>query len=182
MTRSTLAGVLGTLVTLASAPAYASPTDDVHAAAVRFAALSSYQMSFGTGATSGTMDVVNPDSMHMHVGSTEMIRLGSTTYTKVGSRGWIKLAAMPGTSPGTIADQVRSMSRDASNVTVTDLGMKSVGGETLHAYRLTQKKNGTQSTMYVGGDGLIHRMAGAHPDSNVHFGKFNQIAPIRAPI
>jgi hypothetical protein len=182
MTRSTMAGVLVTLVALAGVPAYASPTDDVRAVMMRFVALSSYQMSFGTGAKSGTIDVAKPDSMHMHVGSTEMIRIGSTTYVKAGPRGWMKLAAMPGTSQATIADEVRAMSRDANDFSVVDLGMKSIGGETLHGYRLTQKKNGTQSTIYVGGDGMIHRMAGAHADANLRFGKFNQIAPIRAPI
>ena len=151
MIRSTVACALVTLVTLAGAPAYASPTDDVRAAMMRLAAVSSYQMSFGDGPKGGTMDVVRPDSMHMHVGSTEMIRIGSTTFTKRGSRGWIKLAAMPGTNPAMIADEVRAMSRDANDFSVIDLGMKSIGGETLHAYRLTQKKKGTQSTMYVGG-------------------------------
>jgi hypothetical protein len=179
--RSTTAGVLVTLVTLAGFPAYASPTDDVRAAAIKFAALSSYQMSFGNGARSGTLDVVKPDSMHMQSRSTEMIRIGSTTYVKTGSRGWIKLAAMPGTGAASMADQVRSMTRDANDASATDLGMKSVDGETLHAYRMTTK-GGKPSTIYVGSDGLIHRIAGTSTDSNIRFGKFNAVAPIRAPI
>ena len=181
MIRSTTAGVLVTLVTLAGVPAYASPADDVRAAAIKFAALSSYQMSFGKGARSGTLDVVKPDSMHMQSGSTEMIRIGSTTYVKTGPRGWMKLAAMPATGPAAMADQVRSLARDAKEGSVTDLGMKSIDGETLHAYRTTTK-SGKQSTIFVGSDGLIHRIAGTSMDSNIRFGKFNAVAPIRAPI
>jgi hypothetical protein len=183
MTRSITAGVLVTIVTLAGVPAYASAIDDVKGAVLRLAALSSYQMSFGAGARSATMDIVKPNSMHMQSKAVEMISVGGSAYVKSGGRGWIKIpsSTSQGMATSPYTDWARVAMSDTKGVSATDLGMKSIDGETVHAYLMT--KDGKQSTMYVGGDGLPHRIdSGTSPGQSVRFGKFNAVAPIRAPI
>jgi len=182
LNRSTVAGALAALVTLTAVPAFASPTDDVRAAMIKFASLSSYQVSFGSGGRTGTMDFVKPDSMHMRSSGVEMVRVNKITYMKMGpSSSWMKIPDSKGAGPGDIADRVRTMAKQANGVTATDLGMKSVDGETLHAYRMKQN-NSTQSTVYIANDGYVHRIDSGEKDGTVRFSKFNQIAPIRAPI
>jgi hypothetical protein len=183
MIRSTMAATFVALVTVAGTAAYAGPIDDVRAAVLRLGGLSSYQMSFDTGARSMTMDIVKPNSMHMQTKAVEMISVGGSAYMKSGAHGWIKLPSstpqsMP-TSP--LTDWARVAMRDTKGVSATDLGMKSIDGEIVHAYRMT--KDGKQSTMYVGRDGLPHRIdSGTGAAHSVRFGKFNAVAPIRAPI
>lgn len=180
MIRSIAASALFALTILAAAPANANPTDDVRSAMLRFAGLSSYEMSFGSGAKSGTVDFVKPNSMRMSARGMEMINVGSTTYMRMGGK-WQKFPSAKGSGPLDMADRVRAMARETNGVSATDLGMKSVGGETLHAYKMTQK-DGTTGVIYIGRDGLPHRMQGKDADQSITISKFNQIAPIRAPI
>ena len=181
MIRSIATGALGALLMLAALPANASPTDDVRAAMLKFAALSSYEMSFGTGARAGTADFVRPDSVRMSMGGMEMVHVGSTTYMKMRGK-WQKFSSSRRESgPIDMAERVRAMAREANGLSATDLGMKSVGGETLHAYKMRQK-DGTTGIVYVGRDGLPHRLQGNGADSTVTISKFNAVPPIRAPI
>ena len=186
MIRSIAASALFALGTLAAVPAYASPTDDVRGAMMRFAGLSSWQMTFGAGARTGTMDFVKPDNMHMQSSGMEMVRVSKTTYMKMGSGAkWMKIPDTEGAGPTDIADRVRKMAKQANGVTATDLGMKTVDGESLHAYRMKQS-DGTESTVYIARDGYVHRIVGkgngGGSDNTIRFSKFNQVAPIHAPM
>jgi hypothetical protein len=147
---------------------------------LRFADLSSYQMEMmGKGAKSVTIDVVKPGNMHMRAQGVEMIVVGTGMYMKMGGN-WMKMPHQKTSGMGDMASKVRAMTKGANAVTATDLGMKSVGGETLHAYRMKQS-DGTESTVYVGRDGYCHRID-TKDNSSVTFSKFNAVPPIRAPI
>ncbi|HEY0614161.1 MAG TPA: hypothetical protein VGC96_05955 [Candidatus Elarobacter sp.] len=180
MIRSIAAGALCALVTLAAAPASANATDDVRAAMLRFAGLSSYEMTFGSGGRTAVADFVNPNSMHMSSEGMELIHIGTTTYMKMGGK-WQKLPSSRGEVPMGMAERVRKMATEAKGVSATDLGMKSVGGESLHAYKMTQS-DGTTGICYIGRDGLPHRLQGKTADETVVISKFNSVPPIRAPI
>jgi hypothetical protein len=183
MIRTTAAGVFFALFTLSGVPAHASATDDVRAAMLRFAGLSSYEMTFGTGGRHGTLDFVKPNSMHMVSGPFEMIRIGTTTYVKQGARGWMKIADTHGAGSDEVANRIRALASKPNSVSATDLGMKNVDGETLHAYRVTTQNDRSSSTCYIGADGLPHRIdSGQAGNSSVRISKFNAVAPIRAPI
>ena len=172
------------LVALAVAPALANPTDDVRSAMLRFAGLSSYQMAFDSGKNSGTMEIVRPDSMRMRATGMEMVRVGNTTYMKTAGRNWMKIESASGGAFGNeIASKVRSLATTAKGITVSDLGMKSADGQMMHAYHVKQN-DGAESTMYVAGDGFIHRMDSAEHGSHqtVRFSRFNAVPAIRAPI
>jgi hypothetical protein len=81
-----------------------------------------------------------------------------------------------------MAAKIREMARDPKGINATDLGMKSVGGESLHAYAVTSK-DGEKSIVYVGRDGLPHQIVPQSGERTpITFSKFNSIAPIRAPI
>jgi hypothetical protein len=182
MIRTTAAGVLVALVALSGAPASANPTDDVRAAMLRFAALSSYEMTFGTGARSGTVDFVKPNSMHMTMGPMEMISVGETAYVKQGSGGWMKIRNTAPVGPAEMANRIRDYAVKVNTLTATDLGMKNVGGESLHAYRVTSK-DGSPANVYIGRDGLPHRFDSSSNGNNVvRISKFNAVAPIRPPV
>lgn len=182
MIRPTAASAfLCSLVFLAAVPASASPNDDVRAAMLKLAGASSYQMTFTTARGSATADFVKPNSMHMRGQGMEMISVGSTTYMKLGPKGWQKFPGSTAEGPGELANKARAMASDPKGIGATDLGMKTVGGETLHAYKITQK-DGTASTLYIGRDGYPRRIDGRGDNGSVQFSKFNEVAPIRAPI
>jgi len=92
-----------------------------------------------------------------------------------------KFTSRSGSAPIDMASRIRTMARDINGLSATDLGMKSVGGETLHAYKVTQN-DGQAGIIYVGRDGLPHRMQGKDAEQTITISKFNQVAPIRAPI
>jgi hypothetical protein len=180
--RTIAAYALAAFAVLAAAPACASPTDDVRAAMLKFAALSSYQLTFGGAGRTGTIDVVKPDAMHFRSQGMEMVRLGSMTYLKAGPQGWTKMRDTSGSGPMQLAAKARDMAKQANGISAaTDLGMKNVGGEMLHAYEMKQS-DGKKTTIYIGRDGMVHRLDSGSADGTVQFGKFNAVAPIRAPI
>ncbi len=181
MKRSAVAGALAALVTLTAAPAFASATDDVRAAMLRLAGLSSYEMTFGAGARSGTFDFVKPGDVHMRMSGMEMIHVNNASYMKIGGAGWTKLPASRQAAQYSMADRIRAMTKRTADFTATDLGMKSVDGETLHAYRV-KSQGSSESTLYIARDGYVHRIDGGGTDGIIHLSKFNAVAPIRAPI
>lgn len=184
MHRSAAAGALAALFALAAAPAFASATDDVRAGMMKFANLSSYEMSVASdgGSTAATMDFVKPDSIHMRASGMEMVRVGKTTYMKMGGQKWMKIPDTKGAGPVDLSERVRTLAKKADGVTATDLGMKSVDGEMLHAYRM-KDSDGNQSTCYIARDGMVHRIDnGGKNGGTIRFSKFNQIARISAPI
>jgi hypothetical protein len=179
--RSIAAGALLALATLTGAPASANPTDDVRAAMLKFADLNSWEMSFGSGARQATMDYVKPNSMRMSSRGMQMVHVGNTTYVNMNGK-WQKFTHERAGGGFEMADHIRRAVSASNGVTATDLGMKSIGGETLHAYKMTPK-DGQPGTIYIGADGLPHRFQGSDTNNEVvTISKFNQVAPIRAPI
>lgn len=178
MIRSVAASALLALATLVAAPASASPTDDVRAAMFKLAAASSYEMTFSTPRGTGIFDFVKPGAMHMRMGGMEMIRVGNAMYMKQGGA-WRKFPG--GASFTSPAAQAQDMAREANGLSATDLGMKPVGGELMHAYRVTPK-SGHADTVYIGHDGYPRRVEGIGHGDAVDIGKYNQIAPIHAPV
>ena len=181
MTRSIAAGALLALATLTAAPASANPTDDVRAAMLKFADLSSWEMSFGSGARQATMDFIKPNSMRMSSRGMQMVHVGNTTYVNMNGK-WQRLTHERVRGGFEMADHIRRAVSASNNVAAIDLGMKSIGGETLHAYKMTPK-DGQSGTIYIGGDGLPHRFQGRDTNNEtVTISKFNAVPPIRAPI
>ena len=183
MTRSTVVGLfaLGAVFTLAAASAYADATGDVRAAMQRFLSLSSYEMSSTSGSQSVTVDLVKPSSRHVRSARGEIISIGSDFYLKRGSGGWTKLPASSSNVMLPAFDNMGSLGRHPSNATATDLGLKSIDGETLHAY-LVKGSDGHAVTVYVGRDGLVHRVDNAGGPGGVRLSKFNAVPPIHAPM
>ena len=183
MTRSTVVGLfaLGAVFTLAAASAYADATGDVRAAMQRFLSLSSYEMSSTSGSQSVTVDLVKPSSRHVRSARGEIISIGSDFYLKRGNSSWMKLPASASASAVGTFENMESLGRKVNGATATDLGMKSVAGETLHAYRVTET-GGRQWTVYIGRDGFVHRIASVSGPNGVRYGKFNAVPPIHAPM
>ena len=184
MIRTIAAGAfgLGILFTLAALPAYADATGDVRAAMVKFLSLSSYEMSFGTGSRSGTVDIVKPHSRHVRTATGEIISIGSDSYVRRRKGGWMKLPAstMGPTAAGAF-ENMDSLGRKVNGATATDLGTRNVDGETLHAYRV-RDSSGHQVTVYIARDGFVHRVEDNSGPGAARFSKFNAVPPIQAPM
>ncbi len=181
MMRSAAAGFILISLLLAGMPANAGPTDDVRACMTKFASLNSFRISFEQRGQTGTMDFVRPDSYHMLGGAYEMVHLGNTSYVKMPGRGWMKTVVNARrTTPVDFLDKVRAEAK-SKRFTATDLGMKNVGGESLHAYRLHYSNGESDNVLYVGSDGLPHRVD-AERGQTVRFSNFNAVPAIRAPI
>jgi hypothetical protein len=179
--RPIAACALVALATLTAVPANAGPTDDVRAAMLKFTGLRSWEMSFGAGGRSGTMDFVKPNAMRLSTEGMQMVHIGDTTYMMMNGK-WQKFTSRNRSGGGfEMADEIRRKISESNGVSATDLGMKSVGGETLHAYKI-REKDGSTGIVYVGADGLPHRFQGSRADETVTFSKFNGIGAIRAPI
>ncbi len=178
MTRSLIALTLAAGCILAAGPAFAGATDDVRASIVKFASLQSFEMVSQQEGKTATIDVINrPAAVHMSSPGGEMITVGGTAYMRAGGS-WRKYPSSPRAMP--LSDPIRHMADQANALTANDLGMKSVGGEMLHAYKITQK-DGESGIVYIGGDGLPHRYESSD-HSVVRMLKFNGIASIRAPM
>ncbi len=173
---------LASSLLLAGTPVMASPTDDVRACALKFASLSSFRMTFEERGQTGTMDFVRPDSYHMVGNGFEAVHLGNTTYVKMPGRGWTKTVVNARRmAPTDTLDKIRSAATE-KQFTARDLGMKNVGGETLHAYRVHSANGGGDDVVYVGRDGLPHRIDNGGGRPGVRFSNFNAVPAIRAPI
>jgi hypothetical protein len=178
--RTIASAALAVCVVLAAAPALAGPTDDVRNAMLKLAGESSYEMTF-SGRANGMMDIIKPDTMHMRMNDMEMMRVSNATYMKAGARGWRKLPDAMAAGVAQASDRMREIAKTPDAFTATDLGMRTVGGQPLHAYSVVQK-DGTKTTVYLGSDGRVRRIETGKDDTAVTFSKFNQIAPIRAPM
>jgi outer membrane lipoprotein-sorting protein len=179
--------VTSVLVLALTAPALADATADATKALIGFGRLSSYHMSMSTP-TGQTLeiDVVNPNKMHFTTGSMQMIRIDDNSWVYVNGR-WMAVPAMAAGQMSQMAGgamAARTLSDHAQHVTVTDLGAKSVGGETLHAYGVKDPDTATTSTIYVGADGYVHQMDvvdGRGRTSTIHISQFNQKIAIDPP-
>ena len=173
------------LVTASSAPALATPADDVKNAFVNFAQLSAYHLTLDANGKHGEGDVVAPDKMQLTIGPTTIVRIGTNTWVQVGGH-WMQLQAagdqMSRMTGG--LSEAQSIAANPKDVTVTDLGMKTVDGETVHAYSVQSKGKSTPSTVYVGSDGRVHGVDTTDSQgkiSTVRFSKFNETITIAPP-
>jgi uncharacterized protein YaiE (UPF0345 family) len=167
------------LVVFAAAPALADPKADVANAFILFGKASSYHISAAAKGRAVEVDTEKPDKMHVVSGPMELVKIGTTTWVKAGGS-WQQF-----NFPG--LDQITSAYSGALNVvqspqddvTVTDLGTKTIDGTPLHAYSIVQKSG--SATVYIdNGSGYPVRVVTAD-GSSVTFSKFNTAGPITAP-
>jgi len=167
------------LVVFAAAPALADPKADIANAFILFGKASSYHMSAAAKGRTLEVDSEKPDKMHVVSGPMELVKIGTTTWIKAGGA-WRQF-----NFPG--MDQITSAYSGALNVvqappndvTVTDLGTKTIDGTPLHAYSVVEKSG--SATVYVdNGSGYPVRVETAD-GSSVTFSKFNSAGPITAP-
>ncbi|HTW85934.1 MAG TPA: hypothetical protein VMD91_17825 [Candidatus Sulfotelmatobacter sp.] len=175
------------LVLALAGPAFASPTDDVRVALMKLSQATSYHMDISAGGKTMQVDIVQPGKMHITMGPTQMIRVGDATWVFVNGH-WMTIPAMAAGRAGdafAAAGAPQQLTAHATRIEVTDLGMKTVDGETLHAYGVTDPDQPQHpSTVYVGGDGLVHRMesvdASGRTDA-IKFSGFNSRITIDPP-
>jgi hypothetical protein len=176
------------LFACAAVPALAGPTEDVRTAMVRLGGLSSFRMGFTVNSLSGTMEFVKPDALRIQISGIEMVRVGSDVFVNARGRGWQRAADSPAAQyiPQLLemGQRIRRTATDPNGFTAADLGMQTIAGETLHAYRRTMRADGARDLVYVANDGFVHRVAGIGEaaDRVLTFSAFNQVAPIVAPM
>jgi|HubBroStandDraft_1064217.scaffolds.fasta_scaffold37101_2 hypothetical protein len=177
--------VVSVLVSALTAPALAAPVDDVKNALIGFGRLTSYHMTMDVGGQHMEGDVVVPGKMHLMMGEMEMVHIGSNTWMKVQGH-WMQIPGGAGQGPGFTGalSHAQTLSAHSSDVTVTDLGVKSVDGESLHAYGVKNPGDPQPSTIYVGGDGHVHRIDSVDDKgkvSTIRFSRFNVPVAIDPP-
>jgi hypothetical protein len=174
------------LTVFLAAPAFATPTDDVKNALIALSQATSYHLVIDSNGKTGEGDWVAPDKMQMTFGPTEIIRIGTASWVHVQGH-WMQVPAAAAGSMGAGAtsgvSQAQNMAANAKDVTVTDLGMKTVGGATMHAYSVVQKGETSPQIVYVGSDGRVQRIerTTSAGTSSITFSKFNQPATISPP-
>lgn len=170
------------LAALTALPGAADPaTDAVRNAFVAFSHATSYHVNVQAQGKTVNGDVVPPDKYHFIVPPTELIVIGSYTYVKLnGAWRQFNAAGFAGfTAP---LDRVKAMTASPDSVKVTDLGMKTVDGQSLHAYSVLSAGNNGASTVYIDGGGLPVRVDSSSGEI-VRFSQFNSPAiTIVAPV
>jgi hypothetical protein len=172
--------VILALVVLTMAPALADPLGDVKAAFAKLAATKTYKISATPpNGPAVTGEVVNPDDSHMMIGPMEIIIIRNTTYTKMGGS-WTKQTASAssgGASPMALATP-------GPDAVVRDLGTKTVGGVSLHAYSMQKSPSAPVATVFIDGNGLPARIESAAARGNMvmQLSDFNAPITIVAPI
>jgi hypothetical protein len=175
--------VLATLALLAfaAAPALADPKSDLMMVMMQFGKATSYHMSVAGKGQTMEADIVTPGKMHMTSAQFEMIRIGTTTWLKMGGK-WQQLNVpgmdqMMGSVNSTIAN-----THPTDQWVVTDLGMKvpTSGGPPLHAYTVTNEAGKSPATMFVDGGRLVE--IDNTDGMTVRFSKFNDPIDISPPM
>ena len=172
--------VILALVVLTMAPALADPMSDVKAAFAKLAAAKTYKISATPPSGPAVKgEVVNPGDSHMTIGPMEIIIIGNTTYTKMGGS-WAKQTAS-GISNG---ESPMALATPGPDAVVRDLGAKTVGGVSLHAYSMQKTASAPVATVYIDGNGLPVRIESAAARGNMvmQLSDFNAPITIVAPI
>jgi hypothetical protein len=168
------------LIVLTMAPALADTMSDVKAAFAKLAAAKTYKISATPPSGPAVKgEVVNPGDSHMTIGPMEIIIIGNTTYTNMGGS-WTKQTAA-GISAGESPMAIATPGPDA---VVRDLGTKTVGGVSLHAYSMQKSARAPVATVYIDGHGLPVRIesATARGSMVMQLSDFNAPITIVAPI
>jgi hypothetical protein len=98
--------------------------------------------------------VVNPGKMHMVMKQGETIIIRPDMYMKMNGS-WKKIAGA-----GDVFDQndaVKQMQLHQADFVSADLGMRTAGGTSYHAYEVTNTKKNTKETVFIDGSGRIGR-------------------------
>jgi hypothetical protein len=170
-----------TLVLALAAPALADPVADVRGAMLALSRATSFHIS--ATATSGQdveADFLPPAKAHFVAGPVEIVTIAGTTWVKLAGS-WRQFA-IPGMDhvTGFVQGTIDTMRNPPDDMTVTDLGPKSVDGATLHAYAVASKSGGYADTVYLDRGGLLARID--TPSAGVvRFSKYNQPLTIDPP-
>jgi len=170
---------------LAGGTAFADPAGDLKNGMIAFHKLSSYHMTVTSRGKTIEGDFVAPDRMHVTVAGREVIRIGSTTYFNANGS-WMKISA-PGASAMMFGpvDDVRNVGAHPNDMIVTDLGPKTAGGISYHAYSVRSSSSPSASICYLDRDGMLARVESTGADgsiSTVLFSRFNAPVKIDAPV
>src|SRR5665213_522143 len=114
-----------------SAPALADPNSALMNAVVATSQAHSYHISMSGPSMSAEGDIVNPGKMHMLMKQGETIIIRPDMYMKMGGK-WKKIAGAGDTLDQT--DAVKQMQAHRADYTSQDLGMRTIGGTSDHAY------------------------------------------------
>lgn len=178
------------LILIAATAARASAdaaADAVKNNLIAFAKLTSYHMTVTTSGKTIDVDMVNPNKMHVTVGSIEAIMLDGAMYVKPQSN-WMKIpAAASGMAGGAFMGAVDRAKEavNQENFTATDLGTKTVGGASLHAYLVKSKDASKPATMYFDSAGMLARVeidGDRGGTTAIVYSKYNAPIKIEAPI
>ena len=161
------------LVVAVAAPALADPAADVRSAMIAFAKLTSYHLNVQAQGRTIDVDMVIPGKTHIVTSGAEVIAIDGTTWVKAGGS-WRQIAfPFMGQLTGMYQSALDALRNPSGDFAVTDLGMKNVDGESLHAY-LVKGNGGDGSTVYLDRKGALARVDTSN--GFVRFSKFN--API----
>jgi len=137
----------------------------------------SYHVSIAAATGTTEADIVEPDRIHSVSPKSELIAIGPTLYVKVGGA-WRQIAG--GGAQLAPMDVPRQIASHLPDITATDLGMKTVDGQTLHDFHTDDPKLKQTSTVYVDGSGRIVRVETG--TTIVRLSNFNESVTITAPM
>jgi flavin-binding protein dodecin len=162
----------------ATAVARADSYDTIAQAVVTTLHEPSYHFSMTMpGTQSAEGDVVTPDRMHMTMPLGESTIIGKTVYMKM--NGVWKKFDVNGLMPSP-TDEMKKMAAGRADTTVDDLGMRTVDGSLMHAYKITNAKKKTTSTVFIDHAGRIAREDIA--TTVFRMSKFGEAVSIAAPM
>ena len=176
------------MIAAVAAPAFADPAaDTVKNSLLAFAKLTSYHATIDSSGKTLELDMVNPNKMHVTIGPIEAIMLDGAMYVKP-QGSWMKIptaaSGMMGAAFMGAVDRAKSAVTQ-ENFTATDLGMKTVGGTSLHAYSVKSKDSSKPATMYMDSAGMLARIEVTDDKGGttaIVYSKFNAPIKIEAPI
>jgi hypothetical protein len=137
----------------------------------------SYHITMSGPAMAAQGDVVNPGKMHMIMKEGETIVISPDMYMKMGGK-WKKFAGAGATMDQ--SDAVKQMQLHRADYTSQDLGMRTIGGTSGHAYLVTNLKKNTKETVYVDGSGRIGSFQ--FGDTTMTFSRYGEAVSIVAPM
>lgn len=171
LTRLILALVLvGASTTTVLADAHS----DIANAMNTFSHLKSYHSEMMMAGQPTSSDYLAPNRMRATTPQGVVIIIDRITYMQLNGK-WKKFP--PGEA---MADTMAFLSKRNGGFTATDLGMRMVGGQSLHAYNVKTLKTGSNTTVLIDGSGRIVRMATG--SLVMTFSKFNAPVTINAPM
>ena len=185
MRSSVLVLLFASLTMLTAAPASADSTGDMVAMMQSFGAVHSYHADITTSRGTMSMDVVQPDKMHMKMGGRmEMIRIGDDMW--VNTRGqWQHVPMMAGAMMQRPMDMARGAGMQGSSPSdyqITDLGAAMLDGIPTHKYHMTGKTGDTVD-MWVSKNLPVQVQAtGKDGTATIKYSQYNTVPDITPPV